>query len=202
MIYWMGTKGMELRTELERRVEDIATRGAILGLVSFSFIVVFREGLETVLFLVPFLLNDLFGTLIGALIGIVSSSVLAYAIYAIGMRIDMQRFFYFTSILLILLAGGLAGHGVHELAEYAEETGLELGWLGKYAYALKIPQGSPFHDEGVIGSVLAVMFGYTVKAEWIRVIVQVGYLLLLLPIVILIYRRQTDGEKTKPANGQ
>lgn len=51
MIYWMATKGKELKVELERRVKDITTRGATLALASFSFIVIFREGLETVLFL-------------------------------------------------------------------------------------------------------------------------------------------------------
>lgn len=55
MIYWMATKGKELRTELERKVEEIATRGATVALISFAFVAVFREGLETVLFLTPFL---------------------------------------------------------------------------------------------------------------------------------------------------
>src|SRR3972149_1643959 len=54
MIYWMATKGKELKAEVEKRVEAIATRGATLGLASFAFIAVFREGLETVLFLTPF----------------------------------------------------------------------------------------------------------------------------------------------------
>jgi len=199
MIYWMGTKGKELRTELERRVEAVVTRGAVLGLASFSFIVVFREGLETVLFLVPFLPSDFAGTVAGALLGVVASSVLAYAIYAVGMRIDIRVFFYFTSILLVLLAGGLAGYGVHELAEYAEGVGIELGWLGKYAYTLNIPEDSPFHHKGMVGSVLAVMFGYTVRAEWIRVIVHVAYLLISLPIVIMIYRRNVNGRRSKAA---
>ncbi len=46
MIYWMATKGKALRDEVERKVETIATRGATLGLVSFAFVAVFREGLE------------------------------------------------------------------------------------------------------------------------------------------------------------
>lgn len=197
MIYWMGTKGRELRVEVERRVEDIVTRGATLGLISFSFIIVFREGLETVLFLAPFLFSDLAGTLTGAILGIAASSALAYAIYAIGMRINIRRFFYFTSILLVFLAGGLAGYGVHELADYAEETGIKLGWLGKYAYSLNIPEGNPFHDKGIVGSILAAMFGYAVRAEWVRVIVHIAYLLVMLPLVILIYRRQTDRDRTE-----
>jgi len=190
MIYWMATKGKELKVEVERRVEAFVTRGATLALISFSFIVVFREGLETVLFLTPFLLNDAIGTLAGAFLGIVASLALAYAIFIVGMNIRIRKFFYFTSILLVLLAGGLAGYGVHELVEYAEETGVKLDWLGEYAYALDIPEDDPLHHKGVIGSTFAVMFGYTVKAEWARVIVHLVYLAIVLPLVVLIYKKE------------
>jgi len=194
MIYWMASKGKELRKEVERRVRDISTRGATLALTSFSFIVVFREGLETVLFLTPFLLDDAVGTLIGAFLGVVASLVLAYAIFVVGMKINIRKFFYFTSILLVLLAGGLAGYGVHELAEYSEDSGIELGWLGEYAYSLDIPSESPFHHKGIIGSVFAVMFGYTVKAEWLRVIVHLAYLTIALPLVIWVYKKEEPRE--------
>ncbi|UCB60707.1 MAG: FTR1 family protein, partial [Candidatus Bathyarchaeota archaeon] len=171
MIYWMSTKGKSLKMEMERKLETITTREATFALTSFSFIVVFREGLETVLFLTPFLVEDVAGTLVGAFLGVIASLALAYAIFVAGMKINIRRFFYFTSILLVLLAGGLVGYGVHELAEYSEDVGIELGWLGEHAYALDIPSDSLFHHKGAIGSIFAVMFGYTVSAEWIRVIV-------------------------------
>lgn len=187
MIYWMATKGKKLRSELERRVKDITTRGATLALTSFSFIVIFREGFETVLFLTPFLLKDAAGTVAGASLGTGASLALAYVIFAFGMKINIRKFFYFTSLLLILLAGGLVGYGVHELAEYAEQTEINLGWLGEPAYVLNIPEDNPLHHKGVIGSIFAVMFGYTVKAEWARVIVHFAYLAITLPLVILAY---------------
>jgi len=189
MIYWMASKGKELRTEVEKRLEAITTQGATLALTSFSFIVVFREGLETVLFLTPFLLDDAIGTLIGAFLGIVASLALAYIVFVVGMKINIRKFFYFTSILLVLLAGGLAGYGVHELVEYSGKVGIELGWLGEHAYVLDIPGDSPFHHKGVVGSILAVMFGYTVNAEWARVIVHFAYLAVALPLVIWVYRK-------------
>lgn len=190
MIYWMAGKGKELRKEVERRVKALVTRGATLALASFSFIVVFREGLETVLFLTPFLLDDVTGTLIGAFLGLVTALVLAYTIFVVGMKINIRRFFYFTSILLVLLAGGLAGYGVHELVEYSKDIGIGLGWLGEYAFNLGIPSESPFHHKGMIGSVFAVMFGYTVKAEWIRVAVHLAYLTIALPLVVWVYKKE------------
>ncbi len=194
MIYWMANKGKELKVEVEKRLKAIATRGATLALTSFSFIVVFREGFETVLFLTPFLVEDAVGTLIGAFLGVVASLALAYVVFVVGIKINIRKFFYFTSILLVLLAGGLAGYGVHELVEYSEKTGVELGWLGEYAYALDIPNDSPLHHKGVVGSILAVMFGYTVNAEWIRVIVHLAYLAIAFPLVIRVYRKPIDRE--------
>lgn len=55
MIYWMAVKGRHIKKEMEQRIEAITTKGTIIGLVSIAFIVVFREGLEMVLFLTPFL---------------------------------------------------------------------------------------------------------------------------------------------------
>ena len=189
MIYWMARKGKELKMEVEKRLEAMVTRGATIALTSFTFIVVFREGLETVLFLTPFLVEDTIGTLVGASLGVVASLVLAYAIFVVGMKINIRKFFYFTSILLVLLAGGLAGYGVHELAEYSGDVGIEFGWLGEHAYVLDIPRDSPFHHKGAVGSVLAVMFGYTVSAEWVRIIVHFVYLAIALPLVIWVYRK-------------
>jgi len=190
MIYWMASKGRKLNVEIEKRVAKAATHGEALGIISFSFVIVFREGLETVLFLTPFLFNDVFGTLIGAVLGVLASLVLSYMIFLAGRKINLRFFFYFTSILLILLAAGLAGYGIHELIEYSETKEIKLGWLAQPAYNLNIPEDSLFHHKNVIGGILAVMFGYTVSAEWLRVIVHAAYLTVTLPLTLYIYRKQ------------
>ena len=188
MIYWMARKGRELRGEIERKIEAIVTRGTSWSFVSFAFIAVFREGLETVLFLTPFLVDDPLGTIVGLVLGILTSISLAYVIFVVGMRINIRKFFYFTSILLVLLAGGLAGYGVHELIEY---TGSDAwGWLGQPAYNLNISSDSFFHHKGAIGSIFAVMFGYTIKAEWARLMVHVSYLAVALPLIFLVYKEK------------
>lgn len=105
------------------------------------------------------------------------------------MKINLRKFFYFSSLLLILLAAGLLGYGLHELIEYQEEIGNEVGWLGESAYNLNIAKDSIWHNKGIVGSVFAVMFGYTVKAEWLRVIAHVVYLAIALPLIILIYKK-------------
>ncbi|MEO3994068.1 MAG: FTR1 family protein, partial [Desulfurococcaceae archaeon TW002] len=128
---------------IEQRVEEVVTKGRIAGLISLSFIVVFRECLEIVLFLTPFMLSESVATLIGVLTGTLSALILSYGIFIVGMKISLQKFFYYTSLLLTLLAGGLAGYGVHELVEYYEYVGLELGWLARQAFDLRIPVEHP-----------------------------------------------------------
>lgn len=193
MIYWMALRGRNIREEMEKRVETAASRSARISLSSLSFIVVFREGFETVLFLTPFLLVDTMTTLVGMFLGISTAVLLAYSIFVVGMKINLKRFFYFTSIMLILLAGGLAGYGTHELIEYYEETGFEVGWLSEPAYTLNIPADSPFHHRGAVGSIFAVMFGYTTSAEWARVIVHAAYLMVALPLVFWVHRKRPYG---------
>lgn len=188
MIIWMATKGKKLKAEMEKKVESIATLGATLGLISFAFIAVFREGLETVLFLTPFLVTDAVGTIGGALLGIATSLALAYGLFVLGKKINVRKFFYFTSILLVLLAGGLAGYGIHELIEYTGSA--PWGILGQSAYNLNLASDNIFHHKGIIGSIFAVMFGYTTNAEWARVIVHLSYISIALPIVMWLYKRR------------
>lgn len=195
MLIWMATKGREIKKGVEAKVGVVAKRGAMIALVSLAFVVVFREGLETVLFLTPFLVTDVAGTLTGAFIGLLSGFILAFAIFKVGMNINLHRFFYFTSILLVLLAAGLLGYGLHELTEYVVASGGDPGWWGQYAYSLDISKDSIFHHKGAVGSIFAVMFGYTVKAEWIRVIGHMLYLVTMLPLVITVYRKPEIIEK-------
>lgn len=194
MIFWMATRGRHLKEEIEHRVKVIVTRGKIFALVGFAFIIVFREGLETVLFLTPTLVTDPASTMIGVIVGSLGALVLSYGIFVAGKNISIRRFFYFTSILLILLASGLLGYGVHELIEYNEDTGgADLGWFDDPAYDLGLTKDHPLHHKGAVGSVLAVMFGYSAKPEWGRLVFQLAYLAVALPAVFYVYSRKFAG---------
>jgi len=189
MIIWMSLKGSNLKNEISEKVSQTVEKGTIVGLIAFSFIVVFREGFETVLFLIPFGAIDAAGTIIGAFLGIFSALLISYMIYKIGLKIDLGKFFYLSSVLLILLAAGLLGYGVHEILSYQNAIGADTGWLGVYAFDLGIEKGSLFHHKGAVGSIFAVMFGYSVKMEWGRIIAHSTYLIIFLPLTIIAYRR-------------
>jgi high-affinity iron transporter len=185
MVYWMATKGREIKHKVEREVES----GTALGIATASFIFVVREVVETVLFLTPFAVMDIQGTVLGTFLGVSTAFVISYGAFAIGLSFNLRKFFYYSSILLILIAGGLAGYGVHEFVEYAKDRNVELGWLASYAYDLDIDRNSPLHHKGIAGSIFAVIFGYTAKAEWIRLLVHLTYLAAFLPLVVKTYFR-------------
>lgn len=198
MIYWMALKGRSLKREIESRVEAAVTHGAVLGLAATTFLLVFREGLETVLFLTPFFGQDVAGTLTGAAAGIIAGGALAYSVFRLGLKLDLRKFFYFTSVLLVLVAGGLLGLGVHEIVEYAEDVrGADFGWWGSAAFNLGLSGGNPdagippdlFHERGAIGAIFAVLVGYDGNPEWARVIAHLSYLAVALPLVLLAYRK-------------
>ncbi|WP_456478268.1 FTR1 family protein [Geoglobus ahangari] len=179
MIVWMS--GKNVREEIESR----ASSRIRWGIAAIAFVFVVREVFETVLFLTPYATRDALGTLAGAGAGIAAALLLSLAVFRLEYRMDMRRFFYVTGILLAFIASGLAGYGTHELIEFAEEKGYK-SWLFEEAYALGIDASNPLHHKGAVGSVLAVMFGYSASMEWLRVFVQFGYLLVTL---LLIHRR-------------
>ncbi len=87
-------------------------------------------------------------------------------------------------MLLIIFAAGLAGYGVHELLEAGEVLGVQFGVLGQQAFNINPPlnpDGSYplLHEKGGVGSIFAALLGYDGNPEWLRVIVYVGYWLVV-----------------------
>lgn len=175
----------EKHTMLEQKTADVVSKGAMWGVFGFAFIAVFREGLETVLFLTPFYLQDATGTIIGVILGFVTALAISFGVFWFGMHTSVKKLFFYSSILLVLLAAGLLGYGVHELLEYFEIAGIEAGFLATKAFTLPLESGSLFHHKGVIGSVFSVLFGYSASMEWGRVLAHVAYLAVFLPMLFV-----------------
>jgi high-affinity iron transporter len=197
MIYWMAKQGPSIQQHLEQKTELIVQQGTSLGMLSFAFVAVFREGVETVLFLTPYVVQDLYGTLIGSLIGIFGAILISFGFFLAGRKMNLRVFFYFTGILLVFLAGGLLGYGVHELIEFFSEIGINLGWIAQPAFVLPFPSDHILHHKGVIGGIFATLFGYSVNPEWMRVILHIIYLVLTLPLVIKAYKKKKPNSSSR-----
>jgi len=118
MVFWMRRQARTIGAELRGRVDQALAGGAMLGLASIVFIGVLREGLETALFLLAVLFDSsATNTAFGAFSGLALAIALGYGIYRGGQRINLRLFFQVTAGLIIIIAGGLFGKGVHELQE-------------------------------------------------------------------------------------
>jgi len=196
VIYWMSGRGGSVAERLRLRVEASGWASVSMGLLGFAL--VFREGVEAVLFMMPLLAKAPWETLVGGALGSIGALVLAALIFVGGLRINFKTFFYSTSILLIFIAGGILGYGIHELIEYGEGVGWKFGLLAHTVYALPIGESSLLHEENILGSILATLLGYSTKMELFRFVLQVGYVVSALALLVKSYRRGAPGPKPTP----
>jgi high-affinity iron transporter len=119
MIWFMQRTARALKGKIEQKVSTFAANSSRTGLFLFVFLMVFREGVETVLILSAVSLNSsdlmsFFGTLAG-----VSLAVIFGFMFVKGsVRINIQRFFRVTSVILYFVAFQLIVSGLHELSEF------------------------------------------------------------------------------------
>ncbi|GBF09228.1 FTR1 family protein [Aeropyrum pernix] len=185
VIVWGVRHGPKIKGEIEAKLASSLSAKAV-AVVTFIF--VFREVLETVLITAPFLVSNPSSTILGVSAGTLGALALGVAVYWLGMRINLRTFFLGTSILLAFVASGLVGYGTHELLEWFEEEGIELGVLGKKIQFLNVGEDSLLHPKNAIGGLLSVMVGYYHYMEIARIILQGSTLLLLLAYIIAAYK--------------
>lgn len=121
MVYWMWRTGRRMKQQIESHLSRLAaspTRAAALGVFGFVFLMVFREGVETVLFLAAVSLrtSELLNFMGGAL-GLGLAVGLGVAFFKGSLRVDLRRFFAITSAVLLVVAAQLLVSGIHELSE-------------------------------------------------------------------------------------
>ena len=121
MTIWMWRTGKHMKREIETRLSQLAekpSQAAAAGLFAFVFLMVFREGVETVLFLasVSFRTSEIL-SFIGAMVGIAVAVGLGLAFFKGSLKVNLPRFFSVTTLVLLVVAVQLAISGLHELSE-------------------------------------------------------------------------------------
>ncbi len=118
---WMSSHGAALAASAKNVGNDIRDgRSACSALLIIVGLAVLREGSETVLFLYGIAATenaDSSTMMIGGLIGLLAGVALGYTIYAGLLRVPMRWFFTATSILVLLLAAGMASQAAHFLIQ-------------------------------------------------------------------------------------
>ncbi len=118
VIVFMARSARGLRQQIETRVDSFTGTSSRIGLFLFVFLMVLREGAETVLILSAVSINSselmsLFGTLLGLALAVAFGVMFVRG----SVRINLQKFFRVTSVILTFVAAQLVVSGVHELSE-------------------------------------------------------------------------------------
>ncbi|MEW6231707.1 MAG: iron uptake transporter permease EfeU [Chloroflexota bacterium] len=172
MIFWMRQQARRVKGELEERVGAAVTSRARWGIFSVAFLAVFREGVETALFLsAATYVSSGRETMVGGVLGLALAVVAGWAVFASSRRLDIRAFFSATGALLIVFAAGLAAHGLHEF----QEAGL-LPALAEHVWNTK----AILDDRSALGSVLRSLVGYNDDPSLLEVLGYLGYYLLVL----------------------
>jgi FTR1 family protein len=118
MIFFMMRTARKLRGEIETKVGSLAGVGSTWGLFAFIFLMVFREGVETVVILSGVSLNSTeLMSFLGTLLGVALAFAFGVMFVKGSVRIDLRKFFRVTTVILFFVAAQLVIAGLHELSE-------------------------------------------------------------------------------------
>lgn len=197
MIFWMSLQARALKAELEAGVHKAAASRDERALFWMAFIAVVREGVELAFFITAafFAGNtenvgaNTIQTLAGVVLGLGTAILLGWSLFATAVRLDLRRFFQVTGFILILFAGGLIAHGIHEFNE--------VGWIPAIVEHVW-DVNAVLDEKSVLGELLKTLFGYNGNPSLTEMI---GYFVYLI-VVAVLFQRNTTTQHVKTAQAQ
>lgn len=176
MIVWMRKNAKGLSANIRSNAGVALASGSTGALITMAFLAVIREGVETVVFLTAAFDSSTNPTTagLGALLGILAACVIGYGIYRGGVRLNLEKFFRFTGLVLVFVAAGLVSNAFHTAHEagwvnFGQAEAIDLSWL--------VVPGT------WTSSLLTGMLGLQPRPVTIELI---GYLVYLLPMSLYV----------------
>ncbi len=186
MIFWMQKQGRQIQKGLESDVREALSGGQTAALFSVAFFAVLREGIELALFLTAVNFSapvageaPILGWL-GGVLGLLAAIALGWLMYDSAIKLNLRRFFQYTSIILIFFAAGLVGSAVRELNE--------LNWIPsviEHVYDLNhiVPETTLF------GQFMKALFGYNANPSLTEMLAYIGYFVVVLGLLKYFKRK-------------
>ena len=121
MVIWMNRSAKGMKGEIERKLtagHSTTDSGSGWGVFAFVFLMIFREGVETVLLLAAVRL-DTSGILeaVGILAGLTLAVLFGVSFVRGTIRVNIRSFFKITTVILMVVVFQLFITGLHELSE-------------------------------------------------------------------------------------
>ncbi|GAB2991826.1 FTR1 family protein [Amycolatopsis acidiphila] len=177
MIFWMRKASRTIAAELRGKMDEALAVGP-LAVLLLSFLAVGREGLETAVFFYATVQSAQGGTaqpLIGFAIGIAVAVAIAYLLYRGAVRFDLGKFFKITGVLLVFVAAGVLGYGLHDLQEAAFLPGL---------HTLAFDASNAIPETSWYGALLKGIFNYSQQTTVLQAVAWVAYVVIVLPLFL------------------
>jgi high-affinity iron transporter len=184
MIFWMRATARTIATDLRGKLSAAVGIGP-LAVVVMAFLAVGREGLETTVLFYANVEAAGAGTrapLTGFALGIVTAVILGWLIYRGAVRFNLTKFFTTTGVLLIFVAAGILGYGLHDLQE-----GNVLPGLNTLAFDLS----GPMPEDSWYGALLKGFFNYSARTSVLQAIAWVAYVGTVLTVFLWPRRKPT-----------
>jgi high-affinity iron transporter len=168
---WMARHGREMAAELNQVGADVMQgKRPLAALALVVGLAVLREGSEIVLFLYGIVAGGASGSelLLGGLLGLVAGAAFTGLTYLGLLAISSRHIFMVTTILITLLAAGMAAQAVKFLAQAGFVTALGESLWDTSEW---LPEGS------IVGKILHALMGYSDQPTGMQVLVYLGVLL-------------------------
>ena len=123
MITWMWRTSRHIKRDIEHRIDSIVAEqetsfGAYIGVFLFTFLMVVREGVETVIFLRAVSSGQgAWGVLAGVGAGLLAAIAFGVLFVKGSVRVDVAKFLKVTAVVLLIFVAQLLVNGVHEFFE-------------------------------------------------------------------------------------
>jgi high-affinity iron transporter len=118
MSYWLHSKSnvKQWNQYIQAKTQTALSTGNIVSLGVLTFLAVFREGTETVLFIIG-MVNQISvqQLLLGILVGFVVLAVIAFIMLYIGAKLPIRPFFLVSSVIVLYLCIKFTGLGINSL---------------------------------------------------------------------------------------
>ncbi|QPA30286.1 FTR1 family iron permease [Thermaerobacillus caldiproteolyticus] len=213
MVFWMAEHSRDMKKSVEGKMDRFITTGNVVGMVIHSFLVVLREGVETVFFFAAITHGNLGAAMQGwgAATGIMIAAVVSYFFFKGTMRVPLKTFFKVTGAFIILIAAGLLVQGISMLQDLNIIGSVmphvyDLTWLLPehpidYEHYLRDHGVAPIFS-GNVGVFLKALFGYSAMPSLEEVIAYVGYFVVIYLLVTSRHAKETRNAEQKEADAQ
>lgn len=184
MIFWMRRMARRMAGALRTQLAEAVRIGPV-AVVVMAFLAVAREGLETALlfFSAAQGATTSAGPLLAILGGLATSVAIGWLMYASAIRVNLTRFFFWTGILLVLVAAGIAKYAVHDFQEAGVLPGLT-------AHAFDV--SGAFPPDAWYTSLLTGMFNLTPAPTVLESVVWLAYAVPVLTLFLIKPRTRTE----------